>query len=232
MYFNGRKNIIVGLCVFSMIAPLGSGFASAYNATDSQKKTSTVEEYGTFKKFTPSILQEEKLKVSTIPKGEAYIPKGTVIDVELTSEISSKTCHKGDIVPLQTLSNLVINDVMIIPAGTKVNGVVTVARKNGMFGRSGKLEFTINEVKTLNNIKVPLQYVGKKKAGDDGGAVAVAAAVTLVGGLFMKGKNVSFPAGTEFEATVSSDTDLQVPLNELENAMNESHPNSVVIKIK
>lgn len=38
MYFNGRKNIIVGLCVFSMIAPLGSGFASAYNATDSQKK--------------------------------------------------------------------------------------------------------------------------------------------------------------------------------------------------
>lgn len=38
MYFNGRKNIIVGLCVFSMIAPLGSGFASAYNATDSQKR--------------------------------------------------------------------------------------------------------------------------------------------------------------------------------------------------
>ena len=97
---------------------------------------------------------------------------------------------------------------------------------------SGKLEFTINDVKTLNNIRVPLQYTGKKKAGNDGGAVAVAAAVTLVGGLFMKGKNVDFPAGTQFEAVVASDTDLQTPLTDLKTAMEEAMPNSVVITLK
>ncbi len=121
---------------------------------------------------------------------------------------------------------------MVIPAGTKVNGVITVARKNGMFGRSGKLEFTINEVKTLNNVRVPLQYTGKKKAGDDGGAVAVAAVVTVVGGLFMKGKNVDFPAGTQFEATVPSDTDLNVTLKDLKDSMDAAQPNSVIIKLK
>lgn len=191
-----RKGIVAYLCVTSIFLPCGVGLAAANDTISSQKVVETTGEVGTFKKFVPLTQRMEKLKVSTIPKGEAYIPKDTTINVELTSAISSKTSHKGDIVPLQTSSNLVINDVVVIPAGTKVNGVITVARKNGMFGRSGKLEFTINDVKTLNNIRVPLQYTGKKKAGNDGGAVAVAAAVTLVGGLFMKGKNVDFPAGT------------------------------------
>ena len=101
-----------------------------------------------------------------------------------------------------------------------------------MFGRSGKLEFSITDVKTRNNIRVPLQYAGQKKAGDDGGAVAVAATVTLVGGFFMKGKNVSIPAGTQFEAAVASDTDLQATLADLKDIMDEAQPNSVVITLK
>lgn len=227
-----RKGIVAYLCITSIFLPCGIGLAAANDTISSQKVVETTGEVGTFKKFVPLTQRMEKLKVSTIPKGEAYIPKDTTINVELTSAISSKTSHKGDIVPLKTSSNLVINDVVVIPAGTKVNGVITVARKNGMFGRSEKLEFTINDVKTLNNIRVPLQYTGKKKAGNDGGAVAVAAAVTLVGGLFMKGKNVDFPAGTQFEAVVASDTDLQTPLTDLKTAMEEAMPNSVVITLK
>ena len=215
-----KKIMATYLCITSIFVSCGLGIAAASDTIPSQQTAVASEENIKF------------LKVSTIPKGEAYIPKDTKIEVELTSEISSKTSHKGDIVPLRTSSNLVINDVVVIPAGTRVNGVITTARKNGMFGRSGKLEFSITDVKTRNNIRVPLQYAGQKKAGDDGGAVAVAATVTLVGGFFMKGKNVSIPAGTQFEAAVASDTDLQATLADLKDIMDEAQPNSVVITLK
>lgn len=171
-------------------------------------------------------------KITSIPADHAYIPADTIFQVELTQEISSKTMKKGNPVPLVLRENVIINDVIVVPAGTKVEGVVINARRNGMFGRSGKLEFSINSVKSLNGVQIPLQYLTEKKAGHDGGAVAVAAVVSLVGGLFMKGKNVSFPAGSVFDARVTADTDLNVTLDELADVMNPNKPHGVSITIK
>ena len=42
---------------------------------------------------------------------------------------------------MKTVDNIIINDVVVIPAGTEVHAFVVGARKNGLFGRSGKLEF-------------------------------------------------------------------------------------------
>ena len=76
-----------------------------------------------------------------------------------------------------------------------------------------------------------MQYTDFKEAGSDDGAVAVAAVVTLIGGLFMKGKNVSFPAGTKMSAKVVADTDLNVRLDNLAEMMNPAKPHGVVIQI-
>lgn len=130
------------------------------------------------------------------------------------------------------MDNIIINDVIVIPAGTPVEGVVTKATKSGMFGRSGKLEFTITSVKTINNVQIPLEYTAFKKAGHDGGAIAVAAVVSFVGGMFMKGKNVEFPAGSHFQAKVVSDTDLLVKLSDLAAAMDPNKPHGVAIMLK
>lgn len=188
-----------------------------------------------YKPFKSAVMEEERVKeqqkLSHIAEGEAYIPAETIINVELTDAISSKTIKKGDRVPLRTLENIIINNVIVIPAGTPVEGVVTKATKSGLFGRSGKLEFTINSVKTVNNVRIPLQYVAMKEAGSDGGAVAVAALVSVVGGLFMKGKNVEFPAGTQFQAKVTTDTDLHVTLKDLPTAMDPNKPHGVSITL-
>ena len=52
--------------------------------------------------------------VTNIPKDEAYIPGGTVLNLELTEALSSKTNHLGDTVKLKMLDNLLINDVVVI----------------------------------------------------------------------------------------------------------------------
>ena len=87
-------------------------------------------------------------------------------------------------------------------------------------------------MRTINNIDVPLEYVGRIEAGSDGGAVAVATVVSLVGGLFMKGKNITIPAGTQLQVKVKSDTDLKVKLDELATAMDPNVPHGVSITLK
>ena len=56
----------------------------------------------------------------------------------------------------------------------------------------------------------------------DGGAVAVAAVVSLVGGLFMKGSNIDYPAGTNFEVEVKNNVDLNATPNDLAKVMDPS----------
>ena len=106
------------------------------------------------------------------------------------------------------------------------------SKGSGLFGRAGTLEFSVDSVKTINNIAIPLEYVGRIQAGSDGGAVAVAAAVSLVGGLFMKGANVKIPAGTKVLAKVKDDTDLMTKLDNLKEAMNPETPHGVSITLK
>lgn len=164
------------------------------------------------------------VRTSSIINGHAYIPKDTKIELELITPISSRRSKEGNTFRLKTLENLLINDVVVIPANQEVLGTITKSRKNGMFGRKGRLEFSINEIKTVNGVTVPLDAQVKGKGHSDNGAVAVAAAVSLVGGLFMKGTNIYYEPGQKFVAVVAADTDLNTTVENLPNAMNPSKP--------
>ena len=174
------------------------------------------------------------VKTSSVAAGHAYIPKDTNINLELIDPISSKKSKEGNTFRLKTIENLLINDVVVIPANQEVLGTITKARKNGMLGRKGRLEFKIDSIKTINGVNVPLIAEVKGKGHSDNGAVAVAAAVSLVGGLFMKGTNIYYEPGQKFVAVVSTDTDLNASVEDLPNAMNPSKPTgqNIVLPIK
>ena len=174
------------------------------------------------------------VKTSSVVAGHAYIPKDTNINLELIDPISSKKSKEGNTFRLKTIENLLINDVVVIPANQEVLGTITKARKNGMLGRKGRLEFKIDSIKAINGVNVPLTAEVKGKGHSDNGAVAVAAAVSLVGGLFMKGTNIYYEPGQKFVAVVSTDTDLNTTVEDLPNAMNPSKPTgqNIVLPIK
>lgn len=174
------------------------------------------------------------VKTSSVVAGHAYIPKDTNINLELIDPISSKKSKEGNTFRLKTIENLLINDVVVIPANQEVLGTITKSRKNGMLGRKGRLEFKIDSIKTINGVNVPLTAEVKGKGHSDNGAVAVAAAVSLVGGLFMKGTNIYYEPGQKFVAVVSTDTDLNASVEDLPNAMNPSKPTgqNIVLPIK
>lgn len=220
------KFVTVVLCasLFSMpsLAPASCA------AKETQQEISETD----WKPFIPSVVKEKEEELKKIPEGHAYIPKDTILNMELETEITSKKAKVGDDVPLVTMENIIINDVVVIPKGSRVNAKVTKATGSGLFGRAGKLEFTIDSVKAVNGVEIPLEYSTIREAGSDDGAMAVVAAVSIIGGLFMKGKNVSFPAGSKFAAKVVIDTDLNVPLDQLAEAMDSNKPHGVSITLK
>ena len=222
------KVIALGLCfttasyTISLMAPAFAEAASEEAGHDDSKPEEQHPDT-----FSLEKTQDEEV-VSTIPKGDAYIPKGTKLEVSLSEELSSKKAHVGDPVPLKLDENLVINNVIVIPAGTEVEGVVTKARKAGGLGRGGKLEFAITSVKTKNNVEVPLNFRKGEHGTGDGGAAAVFSVVSIVGGVFMKGKNVVYNKGMKFDVEVTKDTDLQTKLTDLENTMRKAQQGVIV----
>ena len=176
----------------------------------------------------------QKVTIANVMPGHIYIPKKTMLNVELIEPANSKTHKKNQQVEFKTTENLIINGVVVIPKGTIGMGYVYEAQKAGGFGRKGVLRIAGKEIKTLNNVSVPLRKGLEGKGKTDGGAVAVAAAVSLVGGLFMKGSNINYPAGTDFQVEVRDNVDLGVTPEELKDAMNPNipHGQEIVIEVK
>ena len=224
------RTISLGLCATILFT------SSPYAIADVQERpkhpqpsyTSNVDYTNT----EEDVFSSSPQRLSTVAKNHAYIPRDTQFTVELTSELSSKKARKGDIVPLKLSHNVIINGVVVIPEGATVRATVVEAKSAGMFGRSGKLGFTIDSVRTINGIDIPLAYTAARESGSADGAVAVVAFVSIIGGMFMNGKNVSFPAGTTFDARVTADTDLHVSLDDLADAMSPNRPHGVTITLK
>lgn len=176
----------------------------------------------------------QKVTIANVLPGHIYIPKKTMLNVELIEPANSKTHKKNQQVEFKTTENLIINGVVVIPKGTVGMGYVYEVQKAGGFGRKGVLRIAGKEIKTLNNVSVPLRKGLEGKGKTDGDAVAVAAAVSLVGGLFMKGSNINYPAGTDFQVEVRDNVDLGVTPEELKDAMNPNipHGQEIVIEVK
>ncbi|MBQ8417032.1 MAG: hypothetical protein IJX10_00110 [Phascolarctobacterium sp.] len=190
----------------------------------------------TFKERLAKIKSEEQkasqlLTIDNVLPGHIYIPKKTILKVELVEGANSKTHKKNQEVEIRLTENLIINGVLIIPKGTIGTAYVYKSRKAGGFGRKGILQIAGKEFKTINNITVPLKKGLSGKGKTDGGAVAVAAAVSLVGGLFMKGSNIDYPAGTNFEVEVRENVDLMATQENLSEVMNPKIHHGLEIRV-
>lgn len=191
----------------------------------------------TMKQRVAKLMEEENNKnkkqiIEGVENGHIYIPKGTKLNVELLETATSKKLKKNQLVEFKMVENLIINGVIVIPKDTVGIGYVYEVQKAGGFGRKGVLRIAGKEIKTLNNITVPLKKGLEGKGKTDGGAVAVAAAVSLVGGLFMKGTNIEYPAGTNFEVEVRNNVDLQTTPENLKDAMNPNIPHGIELNIQ
>ncbi len=135
------------------------------------------------------------------------IPEGTKLQVRLESTISSATAEEGQTVELSVREAVKVGDVVVIGEGARVTGTVTDAHEKRRMGRAGKLDFSIDRVKSMDNQWVPLRYTVTKKSGEShavrSGVITAGVAVVFWPAapvmLLMKGKDIVINKGVAFD---------------------------------
>ena len=144
---------------------------------------------------------------SKVELGAQVIPEGTKVQIRLEQPLSSATAEVGQPVTLAVSDDVVINDVIVIAQDSVVNGTIVKARKKRRMGRTGKLDFSIDNILLSNGKRLPVRYSLVKK---DGGSKAVSTGVITAGVavlffpaapfvLLRKGKDTKYNKGMKFE---------------------------------
>ncbi len=140
---------------------------------------------------------------------------GTPIKLRLARNLSSADAKTGETVDFEVLEDVKINETVIIPRGGVAIGTVTRAKPKGRMGKAGKLDITIDFVRTVTGEKIALRAVretsGKGTTGAMTGAIVASSILFFPAApffLFMKGKDTKLPKGTEVAAYVNGDASL------------------------
>src|ERR1039458_2469495 len=152
----------------------------------------------------------------TSPKG-FVLEEETPIRLRLNRTISSADAHVGDTVDFETLDDITVNGILVIPKGGLAFATVTEAQAKRRMARGGKLDINIDYVKLVSGDKAALRAVKDVKGGGHtGGMVGGMVATSLIFFpaapffLFMHGKDISIPKGTEITAYVNGDMKLDL----------------------
>ena len=161
------------------------------------------------------------------------VPSGTELDVRLERALNSDTAQVEDRFEATTVVDLQENGRVLIPAGSRVRGVVTAVRNAGRIERKGELQLSFDQI-TVNGRNYPMRGTVTQalEAGgyrDDAEKIGAGAAVgAILGGILggvkgaitgiliggggvvaaTEGEDVNLPAGTILRVRMEQDLDI------------------------
>lgn len=152
-----------------------------------------------------------------ISKKGFVLEEETPVRLRLNRTISSADAHVGDNVDFEVLDDITVNATLVIPKGGLAFATVTDAQAKRRMARGGKLDINIDYVKLVSGDKAALRAVKDVKGGGHtGGMVGGMVATSIIFFpaapffLFMHGKDISIPKGTEITAYVNGDVRLEL----------------------
>ena len=122
----------------------------------------------------------------------------------------------GDTVDFEVLDDVKVDDVVVVARGTAAIATVTEAKAKARMGKAGKLGVNIDYVRLTNGDKAALRAVKDVQGGSHTGAMTGAIVATSIVFfpaaplfLFMHGKEITIPKGTEITAYVNGEISLE-----------------------
>jgi hypothetical protein len=189
---------------------LTSSILSAPGATSQNKPTEVPAQ-------TPAGVQQASAPVAPRPALVFGLAEDTPVRLKITETVSSGTCKLNDRVAFEVVEDVKVKDVIVIQHGARAIATVTEAQPKRRMGRSGKLNMNIDSVELVDGEKVNLRAVKGGSGGSHTGAMTGAMVATGILFfpaaplfLFMHGKDITIPKGTEINAFVAADTPLEV----------------------
>lgn len=141
---------------------------------------------------------------SSAQEASAVLRADTLIPLRIVETVSSDTHVSGARFALVVTEDVLVDDRVVVPAGTPAEGEVIHAGKSGMFGKAGELSLT-SRVLILGERRIKLRSLyassGQQKADL---ALGVGLFIPFAP-FFIRGKQVLVPAETELVARVAAD---------------------------
>ena len=143
------------------------------------------------------------------------LAEDTPVRLKLSRTMSSHDAKVDEKVDFEVVEDVSVGDVVVIQHGGMAIATVTEAKPKGRMGKAGKLNMNIDYVLLVSGDKVPLTAVKGGKGGNHTAAMTGAIVATSIlffpaapFFLFMHGKDITIPKGTEITAYVAGDTPL------------------------
>jgi len=132
---------------------------------------------------------------------------GTEIHLRLLEPVGSHTHKRGDRFKLEVAQAIAVGDFIVVAAGSPAIGEVIHAAKSGMSGKAGELILVARSLSAGEHVVKLRSFTAGN--GENRFALATGLGVTLgIPALFVVGKNLVLPAGTDVYAKVTADTPL------------------------
>lgn len=139
-----------------------------------------------------------------LPIAQVQVPEGTLIKVETTLPVSSKTLQEGDLIPVRVVEDVFVDGSLVFVKGLPGEGTVRrVIRAKNIF-RNGKIETDFHTLKAIDGQSVEIFTGAEAFAAMNENEMA--RGLSLVGQTFsgknkdleevlVRGKNIDLPAG-------------------------------------
>lgn len=135
---------------------------------------------------------------------------GTPVKMRINRTMSSADAKTGETIDFEILEDVKVGETVVINRGANALGTVTRGKPKGRMGKGGKLDINIDSVRLVSGEKIALRAVKETKGGSHTGAMTgaiVASSILFFPAapffLFMKGKDITIPKGTEITAYVN-----------------------------
>jgi hypothetical protein len=153
-----------------------------------------------------TVANETEQSTQKVVINEVVIPDGKEIVVVTTERLSSGKLMKGSLITFQVVSDITVDGKVVIKAGTIARGTVTEARRNGLVGKGGRLNITVDSTTAIDGQKINLRASHASDGqGSVGASIAVGVIFTPLAFLF-KGNNAVIKAGTQITAYIDGET--------------------------
>lgn len=142
-------------------------------------------------------------------KQVAEVKSGTVIELKSIKTVYARDVEVGDDVKFTVLSDVKRGGVVLIPAGTIANGVVSEAKKSSLAGTKGRLSVDFRSLTLADGTNVPLSG-NVRVSGKNRTPLAVITALFVLPCIFIPGTKAVLPEGYNATATVIANTEVPV----------------------
>ena len=88
--------------------------------------------------------------LAALASAQVVIPDGTKMRLRLDQTLSSGTADEGQTVELSVAEAVTVDGVTVVQEGARATGTVVLAQEKRRMGRAGKLDFSVDRVRSVN----------------------------------------------------------------------------------